>query len=82
MEKPQLIEGTILSINNKVSQKGVPYAIYKVSNLEGKEQDLFKWDNNFKLLNRFCKFEIESTEKDGKKYDTIISVQEVKKESL
>jgi hypothetical protein len=68
------IQGTILSINNKVNSKGVPFSILKISDLEGKEIDLFLWQNNFKLINKFANFEIESTIKDDKTYNSIITM--------
>ncbi|HOZ35657.1 MAG TPA: hypothetical protein PLK55_01570 [archaeon] len=80
MSERKSIEGTILSISNKVNPKGVPYSIYKISTLEGKELDLFQWNNNFRLLNKLCRFEIESNTKDNKEYNSIIEIKEVKKE--
>ena len=80
MSESKSIEGTILSISNKVNPKGVAYSIYKISTLEGKEEDLFQWNNNLRLLNRLCRFEIESNTKDNKEYNSIIEIKEVKKE--
>ena len=80
MVERKAIEGTVLSISNKVNLKGVAYSIYKVSTLEGEELDLFLWNNNLRLLNRFCRFEIESNTKDNKEYNSIIEIEEVKKE--
>jgi hypothetical protein len=65
------IEGTILSINNKVNSKGVPYSIFKISDLEGKEIDLFLWQNNFKLIDKFVKFEIETNINNDTEYNNI-----------
>ncbi|MCK9319161.1 MAG: hypothetical protein WCY27_03025 [archaeon] len=75
MSERKTIEGTVLSISNKVNPKGVSYSIYKVSTLEGKELDLFLWNNNLRLLNRLCRFEIESNIKDDKQYNTIITME-------
>jgi hypothetical protein len=80
MTERKVIEGTILSISNKVNSKGVSYSIYKVSTLEGEELSLFQWNNNLKLLNRLCEFEIESNTKDNKEYNSIIEIKEAKKE--
>lgn len=80
MKEKRTISGTITRINNKISAKGVSFSIYSIVTLEGKEMDLFKFENNLKLLNRLCKFEVESNMKDNKEYNTIIDVQEVKKE--
>lgn len=65
------IEGTILSINNKVNSKGVPYSIFKISDLEGKEIDLFLWQNNFKLIDKFVKFEFETNINNDTEYNNI-----------
>lgn len=79
MNERTQISGTITRINNKVSSKGQSYSIFSIVTLEGEELNLFKWDNNLKLLNKFAKFEIESNIKDDKQYNTIITM-EVKKE--
>ncbi len=79
MNEKKQISGTITGINNKVSSKGQSYSIFSIVTLEGKELNLFKWDNNLKLLNKFADFEFESNIKGDKQYNTIITM-EVKKE--
>ena len=78
MEK-NIINGTITKVSNRISSKGQAYSIFRITTLEGKEIDLFKFDNNLNLLNRLCQFEIESTTKNDKEYLTIKNLEVDKK---
>lgn len=79
MSERRNIEGTITQISNKVSTKGQSYSIYKVITLDGAEIDAFKWERNLNLLNKVAKFDIESTTKNDKQYNTIVSMEVVQK---
>jgi hypothetical protein len=72
------VKGTILSISNKVSSKNVPFTRYKIINLEGQEITLFKWNYNLEPLNKFVKFEIEKTTKEGQDFYNIKAMELIK----
>lgn len=79
MNEKTRIQGTITKVSNRISSKGQAYSIFRITTLEGKEIDLFKFDNNLNLLNRLCQFEIESTTKNDKEYLTIKNLEVDKK---
>lgn len=79
MTERKFLEGTIIGISNKVNPKGVSYSIYKIVTLDGAEIDAFKWENNLNLLNKVAKFEVESTTKNDKQYNTIVGLEVVQK---
>lgn len=79
MEERRVLEGTIVGVNNKVSTKGQPYTVYKMVTLEGAELSLYKWENNLNLLNKVVKCEIETTEKNEKQYNTVVSMVVIQK---
>lgn len=80
-QKPErkVLEGTIVGINNKVSIKGQSYTVYKVVTLDEAELNLYKWESNLDLLNKIVRFEVESTVKGDKQYDTIAKMEVVQK---
>lgn len=75
MNETKKIQGTIAKISNRISSKGQAYSIFRITTLDGKEIDLFKFDNNLSLLNRLCQFEVESTTKNDKEYLTIRNLE-------
>lgn len=75
MIEKTMVEGTITNISNKISTKGQAYSIFRVITLEGEEIDIFRFDNNLSLLNKVCKFEIESTIINEKQYNRIIEME-------
>lgn len=79
MNEKKVLEGTIVGINNKVSIKGQPYTVYKVVTLDGAELSLYKWESNLDLLNKVARFEIDTTIKGDKQYDTIAKMEVVQK---
>jgi hypothetical protein len=79
----EIVQGTITRIKNKISSKGVPYTIYDIITLDGKELSIFYWQNNLSQLEKLAKFEITKTHsKDGTIFHNINKMEVISNENV